>query len=61
MGEARRWYKNGCGVTVGEPSGDSAVYVGGRCTTVHSEKEVLKDGGPLKGPQANIINEETRG
>ena len=25
MGEARRWSKKGCGVTVGEPSGDLAV------------------------------------
>ena len=28
-GEARRWFKKGCGVTVGEPSGDSAGHVGG--------------------------------
>ena len=28
-GEAWRWFKKGCGVTVGEPSGDSAGYVGG--------------------------------
>ena len=61
MGEARRWCKNGCGVTVGEPSCDSAVYVGGRCTPVHPEKEVMKDDGPRKGPQANMMNEETRG
>ena len=48
MGEARRWCKKGCGVIVWEPSGDSAVYVGGRCTTVHPEKEVSKDDGPRK-------------
>ena len=28
-GEARLWFKKGCSVTVGEPSGDSAGYVGG--------------------------------
>ena len=28
-GEARRWFKKGCSVTVGEPSGDSAGHVGG--------------------------------
>ena len=28
-GEARRWCKKGCGVTVEKPSGDSAGYVGG--------------------------------
>ena len=28
-GEAWRWFKKGCGVTVGEPSGDSAGHVGG--------------------------------
>ena len=28
-GEAWRWFKKGCVVTVGEPSGDSAGYVGG--------------------------------
>ena len=28
-GEVWRWFKNGCGVTVGEPSGDSAGHVGG--------------------------------
>ena len=39
-GEAWRWFKKGCGVTVGEPSGDSAGHVGGRCTPVHPEKEV---------------------
>ena len=28
-GEARRWFKKGCSVTVWEPSGDSAGHVGG--------------------------------
>ena len=28
-GEASRWFKKGCSVTVGEPSGDSAGHVGG--------------------------------
>ena len=28
-GEAWRWFKKGCGVTVGEPSGNSAGHVGG--------------------------------
>ena len=46
MGEARRWCKKGCGVTVGEPSGDSAVYVGGICTQVHPEKEESEDDWP---------------
>ena len=27
--EAWRWFKKGCGVIVGEPSGDSAGHVGG--------------------------------
>ena len=31
--------KVGYGVTVGEPSGDSAGHVGGRCTAVHPVKE----------------------
>ena len=39
-------------MTVGEPSGDPAGYVGGRCTPVHPEKEVFKHDGPRKGPQA---------
>ena len=46
---------------VGKPSGDTTVYVGGRCTPVHPENEVMKDDGPRKGPQANMMNEETRG
>ena len=49
MGEARRWCKKGCGVTVGEPSGDSAVYVGGRCTPVHPEKKESENDGPSQG------------
>ena len=28
-GEAWRWFKKGCSVTVWEPSGDSAGHVGG--------------------------------
>ena len=52
MGEARRWGKKGYGVTVEEPSGDLAGYVGGRCTSVHPEAELYKDNGPRKGPQA---------
>ena len=52
MGEARRWSKKGCGVTVGEPSGDLAGYVGGRCAPVHPKNEVFKHDGPRKGPQA---------
>ena len=52
MGEARRWSKKGCGVTVGEPSGDIAGHVGGRCTSVHPKNEVFKHDGPRKGPQA---------
>ena len=52
MGEARRWSKKGCGVTVGEPSGDHAGYVGGRCTPVHPKNEVFKYDWPRKGPQA---------
>ena len=52
MGEARRWSKNGCGVTVWEPSGDLAGYVGGRCTSVHSGNGVYKYDWPRKGPQA---------
>ena len=51
-GEARKWSKKGCGVTVGEPSGDPAGYVGGRCTPVHPKNEVFKYDGPRKGPQA---------
>ena len=49
MGEAWRWCKKGCGVTVGKPSGDSAGYVGGRCTPVHTEKEESEDDGPSQG------------
>ena len=45
-GEARLWCKKGCGVTVGEPSGDLAGHVGGRCTPVHPVKEESKDDGP---------------
>ena len=52
MGEARRGSKKGCGVTVWEPSGDLAGYVGGRCTSVHPKNEVFKHDGPRKGPQA---------
>ena len=52
MVEAGRWCKKGCGVTVGEPSGDSAGHVGGRCTPVHPGNEVYKYDGPRKGPQA---------
>ena len=52
MGEARRWSKKGCGVTVGEPSGDIAGHVGGRYTSVYPKKEVFKHDGPRKGPQA---------
>ena len=51
-GEERRWSKKGCGVTVGEPSGDPAGYVGGRYTPVYPKNEVYKYGGPRKGPQA---------
>ena len=51
-GEAWRWCKKGYGVTVGEPSGDLAGHVGGRCTPVHPEKELFKDDGPRKGPLA---------
>ena len=36
----------GCGVTVVEPSGDSAGHVGGRCTPVHPVKEESEDEGP---------------
>ena len=39
-------------MTVGEPSGDLAGYVSGRCTPVHPEDELYKDDGPRKGPQA---------
>ena len=39
-------------MTVGEPSGDLAGHVGGRCTPVHQEKGLFKDDGPRKGPQA---------
>ena len=52
MGEARRWSKKGCGVPVGEPSGDLAGHVSGRCTPVHPKKEVYKYEGPRKGPLA---------
>ena len=52
MGEARRWSKKGCGVTVGGPSGDLAGHVGGRCTPVHPKKVLSKDDGPRKGPLA---------
>ena len=48
----------GYGVTVGEPSGDSAGHVGCRCTPVHPEKDLTKDDGPRKGPQANMEFEE---
>ena len=52
MGEARRWSKKGCGVTVGEPSGDPVGYVGGRYTSVYPKNEVFKHDGPRKGPHA---------
>ena len=52
MGEARRWSNKGCGVSVGESSGDSAGHVGGCCTPVHPGNEVYKHDGPRKGPQA---------
>ena len=39
-------------MTVGEPSGDLAGYVSGRCTPVHPEDELYKDDGPRNGPQA---------
>ena len=39
-------------MTVWEPSGDHAGHVGGRCTPVHPAKELFKDDGPRKGPQA---------
>ena len=39
----------------------TAGHVGGRCTPVHLEKEVTKDDGPRKGPQASMMNEETSG
>ena len=39
-------------MTVGEPSGDLAGYVSGRCTPVHPEDELSKNDGPRKGPQA---------
>ena len=39
-------------MTVWEPSGDLAGHVGGGCTPVHPEKELFKDDGPRKGPQA---------
>ena len=45
-------------MTVGEPSGDLAGHVGGGCTTVHPQKELFKDDGPRKGPQANMEFEE---
>ena len=48
-------------MTVWEPSGDSAGHVGGGCTPVHPEKELTKDDGPRKGPQANMVFEESRG
>ena len=48
-GETRRWCKKGYGVTVGEPSGDSADHVGSRCTPVHPEKEKAEDDGPSQG------------
>ena len=38
------------GVTVGEPSGDLAGHVSGRCTPVHPLKELYKDDWPRKGP-----------
>ena len=38
-------------MTVGEPSGDLAGHVGGRCTPVHPGKELSNDDGPRKGPQ----------
>ena len=41
--------------------GDPAGHAGGRCTTVHPEKEVLKDDGPHKGPVLNEVNELSRG
>ena len=39
-------------MTVGEPSGDLAGHVSGRCTPVHPENEVYMEDGPRKGPQA---------
>ena len=39
-------------MTVWKPSGDLAGHVSGRCTPVHPEKELFKDDGPRKGPQA---------
>ena len=45
-------------MTVGEPSGDTAGYVGGGCTPVHLDKELTKDDGPRNGPQANMEVEE---
>ena len=39
-------------MTVGEPTGELAGHVGGGCTPVHPEKELFKDDGPRKGPQA---------
>ena len=39
-------------MTVGEPSGDLASSVDGRCTSVHPKNEVFKHDGPRKGPQA---------
>ena len=48
-------------MTVGEPSGDSAGHVGGGCLQAHLEKELTKDDGPRKSPQANMVFEESRG
>ena len=57
MAKRRGMVKRGCGLRglrrdcVGA-SGDLAGHVGGRCTPVHPKKELSKDDGPRKGPQA---------
>ena len=39
-------------MAVVEPSSDLAGHVGGGCTPVHPEKDLSKDDGLRKGPQA---------
>ena len=48
-------------MTVGEPSGDPAGHVGGRCTPVHPAKEWSKDDGLARVHRLNEVFEESRG
>ena len=48
-------------MTVGKPSGDPAGHVGGGCTPVHPEKELMKDDRPSQGDHRLTWSSRSRG